>query len=191
MGHTAVLNRLLPSSSYEIGAPNLSVELIAEGKALDAAFTLGASLLDEMYPDTCRATLPDWERVYGLPDPCITESQSITERRASLVAKVRAIGGLSLPYFRKIAADLGYSDVVMGEYRPATCSDDCDVSLWEAEWRGAWFVNFADATLHVISNCDDACEGALDVYKTGPLECMLLRLKPADTTVVFNYGEPS
>jgi uncharacterized protein YmfQ (DUF2313 family) len=191
MSHAAVLKRLLPPSSYEVGAPNLSIELAADGKVLDAAFVLGASLLDEMFPGTCLATLPDWERVYGLPDECLTEAQSVTERRAALVAKDRAVGGLSLPYFRQMADDLGYTDVAMGEYRPATCSDNCDWSLWESEWRGAWHVDFADTALHVIANCGDACEGALDVYKTGPLECMILRLKPADSTVVFNYGEPS
>ena len=187
MKHSDVLKWLLPAS-YDPNGPNISVELEAEGGALDKAQSSAGNLLDEFFPSTCLATLPDWEREYGLPDECRIDAQSITERRAALVAKVRAIGGLSISYLRQLAADLGYVDVTMDEYRPATCSGDCGMSLWDAEWRGSWYVNFPDASLHVIANCGDACEGALDVYKTGILECMINRLKPADTTVVFTYG---
>lgn len=188
MKHSDVLKLLLPAS-YDPNGPNLAVELEAEGARLDQAQADAAQLLAEFFPETCLATLPEWEFVYGLPDPCLLDdAQSLSERRAALMAKVRAIGGLSLPYFRQMAVDLGYAGVTMGNYMPATCSGDCGMSLWDVEWLGAWYVNFPDATRHVIANCGDACEGALDVYKTGALECMINRLKPADTIVVFNYG---
>lgn len=188
MNHSQILKYLLPPVAYDPNGCQLSAELYAEGAAIDAALTYGDSLLNEFFPDACMATLPDWERAYGLPDSCQATTQSITERRAALVAKVRASGGLSKQYFRQLAADLGYTGVAIDEYRPTTCDDNCGVALLDDNWRAAWYVNSPDASLHVIANCDDAVEGALDVYKTGPLECMVSRLKPADTTVVFTYG---
>jgi uncharacterized protein YmfQ (DUF2313 family) len=190
MNHVDILKHLLPPVAYDPNGARLSVELAAEGNALDAALASADTLLNEMFQDTCVATLPDWERVFGLPDVCQANAQSVTERRATLVARARATGGLSKPYFRQIAADLGYAGVVIDEYVPTTCDGNCGMALYDDGWRGAWFVNSPNASLHVIATCGDACEGALDVYKTGPLECLIGRLKPADTTVVFTYGAP-
>ncbi|WP_295755991.1 putative phage tail protein [Undibacterium sp.] len=188
MNHSDILKRLLPPSAYDPNGSQLSKELNAEGAALDAALASSDSLLNEFFPDTCVATLPDWERTYGLPDSCQANAQSFTERRAALVARVRATGGLSKQYFRQLAADLGYAGIVIDEYRPTTCDGNCGMALYDDSWRGAWYVNSPNASLHVIANCNDAVEGALDVYKTGALECMVSRLKPADTIVVFTYG---
>lgn len=189
MKHAEVLKRLLPPGSYDPNAENLTVELEAEGKALDAAQANTAKLLREMFPSSCEATLPEWEQEYGLPDPCIIEPQTISERRAMLQFKVRARGGLSLPYFLEMAETLGYEGVTMGNYYPMSCDDSCDAAVRDEGWRGAWYVNRPDPTLHVMMSCEDNSDEVVDAYKTGPLECQINRLKPADTTVVFTYEE--
>jgi uncharacterized protein YmfQ (DUF2313 family) len=190
MKHSDVLKALLPAGVYDVNGKTLSVEIAAEGGAIDTAMRRADDLLAEFSPATCVATLPEWEAAYGLPDTCQVNTQSVTERRAALLAKVRARGGLSKNYFQQLAADLGYVGMTINEYRPTTCDDNCDMALLDEGWRGAWYVNSPNASLHVLANCGDACEGALDVYKTGALECMINRLKPADTTVVFTYGGP-
>jgi len=53
-------------------------------------FEIRASKLLEMESDP-RSTielLPDWERNFGLPDPCYTEPQSIAERQLALVMRM-------------------------------------------------------------------------------------------------------
>ena len=82
-------------------------------------FELRASTLLEMESDP-RSTvelLPDWERNWGLPDPCYTEPQSVAERQLALVMRMTMIGGQSRQFFIDIAAMIGYT-ITITEYRP-------------------------------------------------------------------------
>ncbi len=82
-------------------------------------FEVRASKLLEMESDP-RSTielLPDWERNWGLPDPCYTEPQSIAERQLALVMRMTLMGGQSREFFIEVAAMLGYS-ITISEYRP-------------------------------------------------------------------------
>jgi len=82
-------------------------------------FEIRASKLLEMESDP-RSTielLPDWERNFGLPDPCYTEPQSIAERQLALVMRMTLEGGQSRQFFIDIAAMIGYT-ITITEYRP-------------------------------------------------------------------------
>ena len=61
--------------------------------------------------------LPDWERNWGLPDPCYTAPQSIAERQQALVQRMTIEGAQSREFFIGIAADIGYT-ITITEYRP-------------------------------------------------------------------------
>jgi uncharacterized protein YmfQ (DUF2313 family) len=61
--------------------------------------------------------LPDWERNWGLPDPCYEEPQTVPERQAALVQRMTIIGAQSREFFIGIAAELGYT-ITITEYRP-------------------------------------------------------------------------
>jgi uncharacterized protein YmfQ (DUF2313 family) len=61
--------------------------------------------------------LPDWERNWGLPDPCYEAPQSIAERQAALVLRMTMVGGCSRQFFIDLAATLGYT-ITITEYRP-------------------------------------------------------------------------
>lgn len=82
-------------------------------------FELMASKLLEVDSDP-RLTidlLPDWERNWGLPDPCYAAPTSLDERHLALLMRMTIEGGQSREFFIGIAASLGYS-ITITEYRP-------------------------------------------------------------------------
>jgi uncharacterized protein YmfQ (DUF2313 family) len=61
--------------------------------------------------------LPDWERNFGLPDPCYAAPQTIAERQIALVARMTLWGSQSRQFYINFAAQLGYT-ITISEYRP-------------------------------------------------------------------------
>lgn len=111
-GHADLLKLLLPPVAYASTGQALSSEITAEGNALDGYQTVVDTLLLETDPRTTTQLLPDWERVYGLPDEGLTTATTIAERQAQLTAKVRAIGGMSKPYFKAVLEAAGYTVLI-------------------------------------------------------------------------------
>jgi uncharacterized protein YmfQ (DUF2313 family) len=60
--------------------------------------------------------LPDWERNWGLPDPCYKAPQSIAERQFALVQRMTIQGAQSRAFFIEVAASIGYT-ITIHEYR--------------------------------------------------------------------------
>ena len=60
--------------------------------------------------------LPDWERNWGLPDPCYTAPQTIAERQLALIMRMTMQGAQSREFFIGVAARLGYT-IAITEYR--------------------------------------------------------------------------
>jgi uncharacterized protein YmfQ (DUF2313 family) len=76
-----------------------------------------ADLLEiESDPRQTVELLPDWERNWGLPDPCYAEPQTIGQRQLALVMRMTMQGAQSREFFIGIAAMLGYS-ITITEYR--------------------------------------------------------------------------
>ena len=60
-----------------------------------------ADLLEiESDPRTTVELLPDWERAWGLPDPCFPNATSIAERQNMLVLVMTLLGGQSRAFYR-------------------------------------------------------------------------------------------
>jgi uncharacterized protein YmfQ (DUF2313 family) len=77
-----------------------------------------ADLLErESDPRKTIELLPDWERNWGLPDPCYTAPQTIAERQAALVARMTLWGSQSRQFYIDFAKQLGYT-ITISEYRP-------------------------------------------------------------------------
>ena len=76
-----------------------------------------ADLLEiESDPRQTVELLPDWERNWGLPDPCYTAPQTIGQRQLALVMRMTMQGAQSREFFIGIAAMLGY-EITITEYR--------------------------------------------------------------------------
>jgi uncharacterized protein YmfQ (DUF2313 family) len=183
-----LLKLLLPPVAYDKNGPALSAAIEAEGIELDKfQGTVGAALL-EIDARSATYLLPDFERVYGLPDECRGAAETITDRRLRLAAKIAETGGISRSYFQTLAAALGYQNVTITSFKQTTCEAPCDAQLLDESWRFGWRVNLpGQADVHRYASCEAGCGDSLETYKQGPLECLLNKLSPPESVVMFNY----
>ena len=142
-------------------------------------------VLDEEDARTTSELLADWERVAGLPDPCTGLLDSISGRRAALVARLTNLGGQSRQFFIDLAAALGYS-ITITEFRPFTVQSDVNDPLCGIQWIFVWQVNAAQNTVRKFAVNSQVSE-ALASWGNTLLECAISRLKPAHTKVQFAY----
>lgn len=76
-----------------------------------------ADLLEqESDPRITLELLPDWERNWGLPDPCYEAPQTIGERQLALVMRMTMLGAQSREFFIGVAEQIGYT-ITISEYR--------------------------------------------------------------------------
>jgi len=186
--YLAQLQALLPPGAAwprESGAV-LTDLLLALADELARVDARGEDLTNEANPQATFELLGDWERVAGLPDPCVGVTQVTSQRRAALIARLRTIGGQSAAYYIGVAADLGYP-ITITEFRAHNCDDDCEYPLYGAEWNYAWQVNAPTATAGDFS-VEDSVDDDLGFSGNLTLMCTLDRLRPAHTKVLYNFS---
>lgn len=187
MSHADLLRRLLPPVSIDPQAGVMGAELDAEGGALDGAQSAAAALLRESDPRSASSMFTDWERVAGLPDGCVDIGEQTTaQRRAALVARLTQRGGQTPAYFVGLAAALGYT-ITITEFGPHTVNDDVNAAIRGAEWRYVWQVNAPEQTVSVMT-VNDTVADPLASWGNTIIECVVQRLKPAHTQVLFAYA---
>lgn len=145
-------------------------------------------LVEEADPRTVAELFADWERVADLPDACAQAfggDQTMAQRRNALVGRLTALGGQSPAYFIGLAAALGYA-ITITEFRAHCVNDDVEQPLYDTAWNFAWQVNAALNTVTAIT-VDSTVEEPLAVWGSALLECVIKRLKPAQTAVLFSY----
>jgi len=145
-------------------------------------------LLEESDPRATVELLPEWEAVAGLPDPCAGTPETIAGRQAALLRALTARGGQSRAYYIEIAAALGYP-IEIDEFPAFTCDSGCEDALNPPPWNFWWRVRAPETTV-IEFTCESGCDEALAIWGNEPLECVISRLKPAHTNVIFSYGEP-
>lgn len=163
-------------------------------------------LVTETDPRFTAEMLPDWERAFGLPDPCTAEALTLVDRHKALLNKMTTTGGQSRAFFIATAAALGYT-VTIREYSPFMCGvsrcgdttpqvplDPTDVyprwMLGPPENRFYWTVYVQGMKTRWFRTGTGQC-GVDPMVRIGlatDLECVLRRWKPAHTEVVFNYA---
>lgn len=189
MMHRDLLKLLLPPTSYDTSAPALSAEVSAEGNALDTALRSVDQILLEMDARTTSLMLADWERVLGLPDPCLVAAgvtPTISQRREAVVARLNMRGSQSASFFIALAASLGYT-ITITELHEQTVEDHVDYPNYGAPWKFVWQVNGVLNTIREF-NVNDSVDDPLASWGNAPLECILNRFKPAHTLVIFSYS---
>jgi uncharacterized protein YmfQ (DUF2313 family) len=202
-------------------------------------FEIRASKLLEVESDP-RITielLPDWERNWGLPNPCYQAPQSIADRQRELVMWMTMEGAQSREFFIGIAAYIGYT-ITISEYRPFfiamdRCGDarvygagvttdtpmrdehgkpvmgphgampvgdhpiaNGELSEWPCyglgplENRYYWSVHVADAKLTWFRVTSGQCgvDPHLRIGIAEDLECLLDKLKPGHTDIIYDYS---
>lgn len=175
--------------SYE---PNSTLYKYVAGYAprLEAVEVSADLLLEEMRPETCNQTLPDWETYLGLPE-CNVSNQGFESRRNAVVEKYHRKGGLQAWNIEKLAADLGF-DIQVQEIFPHHCLRGCTYPLYEERYRHVLRINvFGIAQSY--ATCLDDCLTPLVLETAAILECTLNTIKLGGKyyEFVYNYDEES
>lgn len=149
------------------------------------------ALLAEIDPRTTVELLSDWERVAGLPDPCVTAAgldQSVTMRQAALFSKLTDQACVSRADFIAMAAKFGYPAATITEFAPFVAGSASGDAIWSEADRFAWQINLPSAGGVFPFTAGSASGTALNTWGDAALECRISQFKHAETDVVFAYA---
>lgn len=142
--------------------------LTALAQALERSDAAAVALIADAFPASTLDLLPEWEASMGLPDPCAGPSATIEQRRAQVVARFVAGGGMSAPRYIAFAADLGFT-ITIQTYAPFRVSlDHVGQGLASRDWSFAWGVTIESNTSGLAPEV---------------LLCELEAIRPAETVV--------
>src|SRR4030095_6273006 len=165
-----------------------------------------ADLLErESDPRLTFELLTDWERNWGLPEPCWPPAPTLDERRKMLVFKMTLLGGQSRQWFYDVAEWLGYT-IRITEFAPYMCGvssvgdtrgifneGDADHYRWQLgppEMRFYWTVHVDALKLlkFYTGISQTGIDRLLTIRHAEDLECVLNEWKPAHTQIIFDYS---
>ena len=163
---------LLPSGPAWDIAPNslLSEFLDAWSQEFARIQTRADTLVNEFDPFLTSELLTDYERVFGLPTDCLTNTAlNLTQRHANLVTQMTSTGGQTAAYYVALAARAGYT---------ITITDFISPNVWRV-----------NTTLNTINyfTVNGGVNEPLAIWQNTTLECLINRYKPAHTQALFAY----
>ena len=112
--HKKVLAKLYPPISYDVNGERFLAQCEVDGNAFDRLQKSAVDLLQIIEPATSNTMLSDWELLCGIKTDYTNNYQARVKR---VIAKLNAIGGLSIPYFKRIAESIGYR-IEIKEFSP-------------------------------------------------------------------------
>ena len=119
----------------------------------------------------------------------VLDSDSVAQRVEKVIAKLNAIGGLSLAYFKNLAESIGYSIkiVELDLFRAGIGRCTERLNLDDIAW--VWQVNIdGDATSVYRFRAGGSRAGELILAFSDPIiEKIFEDLKPAYTRILFTY----
>jgi uncharacterized protein YmfQ (DUF2313 family) len=190
--YAQVLADLLPRGLAWPRDPAAVIMLTMRGLAEEYARVTerNCDLLAESYPCGSTETLPDWERICGLPDPCTGPLDTLQQRRAAVCGVLGARGGQSAAYFIQLAADHGY-DIEITEYTPFRVDlNSVEDPLLDSAWWFTWTISTPEhAAITYFRTDQSAVEEPLASWGDQQLECLILKHAPAHTIPMFEYTQ--
>lgn len=208
--YAQALISLLPQGQAWPRDPGSTLIRAVTGLALYWGFVDGRAgdlLETESDPRTTFELLPDWERAWGLPDPCYAEPLTLHDRRVALLVRMTLLGGQSRQFFIDVAAALGYT-ITISEYSPfmagisnvgdtrtppldpAPLVGDFRWYIGPPEMRFYWTVHITGARLTWFRATagEAGVDHHLEIGLAKDLECLFDRWKPAHTQIVYDYS---
>lgn len=147
-------------------------------------------LMLELDPRTTAELIDRWERCCGLPDECIPSgTQTLRQRQQRLDAKVNLTGGINEDFYLRQLAALGKPGATITRYNKGTfkCTSSCTDATHSTEWRYYWQVNMPASTDAYWMTCSDNCETPIRYWGDTVAECVINKLCPSHTYVIFKY----
>ncbi|EJE7041943.1 TPA: baseplate J/gp47 family protein [Escherichia coli] len=192
---TAELRSFLLRDGYpqgELKVSRISEAISGAAPSLTRVHQRADALMRELDPRTTTELINRWERLCGLPDECIPAgTQTLRQRQQRLDAKVNLAGSINENFYLAQLAALGRPDANITRYDKSTftCSSACTDAVNAPEWRYYWQVNMPAATNTTWMTCGDPCDSALRIWGDTVVECVLNKLCPSHTYVIFKYPE--
>jgi len=187
--YAQALRLLLPSgAAWQVEGTPLGDLLGGLSQQLYGVDARADVLLAEADPGQASELLADWERVLGLPDPCITTTQTTIRRRAAARTRYTLLGGQSAQFFIDLAASLGYT-VTIADFSSEAEAIAAGISYTGDGWAYTWVVHVAAGTVVTPFRVGTGAVGdPLASWGIEELECLIKRYAPAHTIVFFAYA---
>lgn len=177
------LHSLLPKG------PAWGKDELLDGAAIELArvHNRALDLIEESDPRSTSELLPDWERITGLPDPCVGDDQVLQARLDALVRHLRMQGGASIQYWIDLAAQFGI-EITIDEFEPYTVMSGVGEPLTGEHYRFVWRVNMPNEIVVTKFTVMSGVGEGLSSWEEGIIECLFGRLKQAHTRLIFEYA---
>ncbi|MFT4271272.1 MAG: YmfQ family protein [Pantoea sp.] len=166
--------------------------LLGFAPSLERVHSRADALMLEIDPRSVTELIDRYESISGLPDSCTpTGTQTIAQRRKRLDAKLNLAGGINEAFYREQLDALGYTDATITRYPKSifTCNSKCTDSLFTDEWRYYWRVNIPTSAQISSMTCTGNCTDSIRVWGDTVVECVISKLAPSHTYVIFLYSE--
>lgn len=148
-------------------------------------------LLSEMDLGGVNELVPDWERVMGLPDPCLGATPLFEDRRLAVRERLSAVGGQHRAYLLDIAIRQGYPESTITEHRAPRFGVSrfgrAHFGTWQAQFM--WTLNTGPRRRLGRRFGASYWGERFGVNPSGALECVIRRAAPAHALEFINYGE--
>ena len=187
--YTLLLERLLPRGPAWSNDDRLLAGL---APALARVHQRGDELMAEIDPRSTTELINRYEAITGLPDSCAPPGVvSLAQRRQRLDAKINLAGGINEAFYLAQLAALGYPDASITRFykSPFRCTSRCNESLYNVVWRYYWQVNMPQTTKTFSMTCASDCRASLRTWGDTVVECVMQKLCPSHTYVIFVYPE--
>lgn len=184
-----MLGALLPRGpAWDYSDPLLS----GCAPVLSRVHARGDALMLEVDPRSVTELIDRYENIAGLPDSCAPAgAQTLQHRRQRLDAKINLVGGINEAFYRAQLDALGYDDATITRYPKSsfTCNSLCTDSLFNDEWRYYWRVNIPSSAQVNPMTCVGDCTDSIRTWGDTVVECVMTKLAPSHTYVIFLYME--
>lgn len=158
--------------------------------AFAAVHQRAGDLVKESDPLQTIELLERWESCSGLPDSCsVPGAETIAQRQRRLNTKVNAVGGITKDFYLQVLSNLGYPDATITTLsgRGFKANSPCTSGLYGYDWNFYWQVNFTDTTNISEMTCASQCTESLRIWGDPIAECVIDKLCPSHTIVLFSY----
>ncbi|SUT91326.1 Uncharacterized protein conserved in bacteria (DUF2313) [[Actinobacillus] rossii] len=189
--HKSIIAQLYPPVAYQVNGENFLIQCEVDGNAFDRLQEKAIETLNVIEPETSSTMLADWERLCGLKTDL---TKSYSERVKRVIIQLNAVGGLSIPYFIRLAEGIGYQ-IKITEFSPLKneLPDPGDIVQFRNEPTEnlifMWRVSILNADSNIVYfRAGSSFAGDYLVEFGDPIVEEFFRdLKPAHTYCYFAY----
>ncbi len=146
-------------------------------------------LVSESIPTGANDLLPEWEKDWGLPDPCmqLIDGDDFQMRVIRLAAKVRGLGGNGRQFFIDLAKQFGY-DVTLDDPKPLRAGFCAGDFCYDEMFEYVWYMKVPAGMQIRVFDANSEANQPLRDWGDLAFECVIKQYKPDHEEVFFEYG---